>query len=610
MKHGGDMDKDVLLTFGSAVKLYEDGRIGGYLVKFTDPEHHDLEGEYFDARTDYDITDGAKTSVYLNHRQPLPLKDGRLVSVKEKIGEGTLKVVGEGVLIEAILYNADQYKQVLDKLGWSSGTAPHLVEYDDPLPSGIRHISRWPLGLDASITPMPANPWGSAVMPFKSLYSVSDDATEPEPEDTPEGSNPGTSGKATKPELETQPIMEDREMAEEKENATVKAELDPGVIADAVRLGVEEAMKSWQSTQPVVDTGVLVSQHDNREDAPFKSFGDQLQAVAYAAAGNMDPRLAKFKASGQSEGIPSDGGFLVQEDFTQELYNLSFGKSEILSRCRSIPISGNSEGITMTLIDETSRAAGSRWGSLQTYWAAEGATVTAETIKFRQVRLALNKMFGIGYATAELLQDTSALEAVMSMAFGDEMTFKAEDAILNGSGAGRPLGVVGAGGTHSTTAESGQAASTFLAENALAMWSHLHPAFRANAVWLINPDVEPQLFKMSLSVGTGGALVYMPPGGLADSPYARLMGRPVIPVEHCQTLGTVGDVVLGDFRQYLLAQKAGIRAAQSMHVRFLYDEMTYRFTWRLDGQPKFASVLTPAHGTNYLAAFVTLASRS
>ena len=68
----------------------------------------------------------------------------------------------------------------------------------------------------------------------------------------------------------------------------------------------------------------------------------------------------------------------------------------------------------------------------------------------------------------------------------------------------------------------------------------------------------------------------------------RMKGKPVIEVEYCPTLGTVGDIVLADLSQYYLAQKGGIAAASSIHVRFLYDEMTFRFTYRLDGQPRFA----------------------
>jgi HK97 family phage major capsid protein len=113
-----------------------------------------------------------------------------------------------------------------------------------------------------------------------------------------------------------------------------------------------------------------------------------------------------------------------------------------------------------------------------------------------------------------------------------------------------------------------------------------------------------------MAVGTGGAPVFMPPGGLSGAPYGTLMGRPVIPVEYCATVGTEGDIILADLSQYLMIDKGGINAASSMHVRFIYDEMAYRFIYRVDGQPIWNSALTPKNGSNTLSPFVTLATRS
>src|SRR3990167_645148 len=101
------------------------------------------------------------------------------------------------------------------------------------------------------------------------------------------------------------------------------------------------------------------------------------------------------------------------------------------------------------------------------------------------------------------------------------------------------------------------------------MRARLWARSRPNAVWLINQTTEVQLHQMTLAVGTGGVPVYMPANGLADDGFDRLYGRPVIPVEQCPTLGTVGDIVLADLGQYLLIDKGGLDAQESIHVRFL-----------------------------------------
>ena len=144
------------------------------------------------------------------------------------------------------------------------------------------------------------------------------------------------------------------------------------------------------------------------------------------------------------------------------------------------------------------------------------------------------------------------------------------------------------------------------------MWSRLFAPSQTNAVWLINQNVFPQLATMSLSVGTGGGPVWIPAGGASASPYSTLMGRPVMPIEQCASIGDLGDIIVADFGNgYILAEKGGIQSDVSIHVRFIYDESIFRFVIRLDGQPVRASALTPYKGgANFTQShFVALAAR-
>jgi HK97 family phage major capsid protein len=102
----------------------------------------------------------------------------------------------------------------------------------------------------------------------------------------------------------------------------------------------------------------------------------------------------------------------------------------------------------------------------------------------------------------------------------------------------------------------------------------------------------------------------MPPGGMSAAPYGTLMGRPVVPIEQCQTLGTVGDILFCDWSEYLWCDKGSLESASSMHVQFLTGEMVYRFTFRCDGQPAWNSALTPFKGSATQSPFISLATRS
>ena len=263
-------------------------------------------------------------------------------------------------------------------------------------------------------------------------------------------------------------------------------------------------------------------------------------------------------------------------------------------------------------VDESSRVS-SRYGGIIAYWADEADLKTKSAPKFRKIELSLKKLIGLCYATDELLDDAPALEGFIREAFPGEFGFQMDDAIYNGTGAGMPLGIINAGCLVSVDKETGQAAATILAENIIKMYSRRFAGQTANYAWFYNQTIEPQLFTMSIAVGTGGIPIYMPPGGLSDAPYGRLMGLPAIAIEQAAALGTVGDIVLANFRNgYVLAEKGGIKSDVSIHVRFLYDESVFRFVLRIDGQPVRASSLTPYKGgsTATQSHFVALATRA
>lgn len=344
----------------------------------------------------------------------------------------------------------------------------------------------------------------------------------------------------------------------------------------------------------------------------FASPGEFYQAVMRAGmpGGHVDPRLSTRAASGLQETVPSDGGFLVESAMANEILKNVWDTGMILPRVSRTTLGGNATGMKFNGLDETSRVDGSRAGGIRAYWAAEAAEKTASKPKFRQIQLTLNKLVGLCYATDELLEDASALAQTINEGFRDEFDFKLTDAIINGSGAGQPLGILNSGCMVSVAKEAGQAADTITFGNVNSMWSRLMAKSRPNAIWVINQDCEPQLHTMSIAVGTGGVPVYMPAGGASASPYSTLFGRPVVPIEHCATVGDTGDIMLCDFSKYKAIDKGGMQSDVSIHVRFIYDESVFRFVYRFDGQPVLGSAITPYKGTDTLSHFVKLNERA
>lgn len=420
--------------------------------------------------------------------------------------------------------------------------------------------------------------------------------------------------------LDTEMSSEDQTRFDEM-MAEIK-KIDASILTEEQLLDVERSLEGVEIEDPA---GRVADQPNKRpeDEKRFGSFGEMLVAVAHAGGKHIsreewDPRLhGLFKAgkgyqasaSGANEAVPDEGGFAVQTDFQSAIYEDAHAMGEILSRVRRIPISAMSNALKLLAVDETSRADGSRWGGVQGYWANEADTVTATKPKYREIDLKLNKLMILGYTTEELLQDAVALEAVMRMAFAEEITFKTEDAIVNGDGAGKPLGWLNSGALITASASSGQSASV-TTQNVLDMWTRMYLRGRRSALWYINQDVETQLFQLTLGSGTAVTLLYAPAGtAMNNGNNGRLMGRDVVPVEYCATLGTPGDIQLVDPMQMLMIDKNGVQQAASMHVRFLYDEMTFRVTYRLDAQPARRKALTPFKGSTTTSPFVALSQR-
>lgn len=353
-----------------------------------------------------------------------------------------------------------------------------------------------------------------------------------------------------------------------------------------------------------------------RPSGPFRSFGEQLQAVVKSAGmpnSMADPRLLQVRGpAGSSEQVPGDGGFLVQPEFSQEIVSKIYSTGDFLSRARHYPVTVESaNGLKLPAFDEQSRADGSRFGGVRGYWQNEADAVTAATHpKYRQIDLSLKKLYALSYVTSEMLQDIPFLTAALNDAFSSELKFKLEYAALFGSGQGQPQGIMNSPALITVAKEGGQAAATIVSQNVTKMMARMWGPSRARSVWFVHPDAEQQLPLLSVVVGSGGSqLMLFNYTSEPDDQPNTLMGRPVLISEYCAPLGTTGDIILADVSQYLIADKDGINTAVSMHVKFLTDEQTFRLRWRVDGQPMWHTAVTPFSGSNTLSPYVTLADR-
>lgn len=406
-----------------------------------------------------------------------------------------------------------------------------------------------------------------------------------------------------------------------------KAKTDAAAVTAVTQESIE-AMVTKAMAQNEKSRRVDVSVgNDKREEDPklgFKSFGhfakelSDISAPGAAITEGMrvvkafDERRKAISGLGTDAG--SGAGFLIPPQFSTEIWDgMNKEPDSLMARTDNYPIQG--ESLTFPANAETSRANGSRYGGIQAYWRAEAAQITSSKPTFRDFTLKPHELSILAYVTNNMLRQAGSLQAYLMKAAGQELDFKIGDGIINGTGAGQPLGVLNANCLVTVNKEPSQDSTTIKGTNILKMWARLHSRSRANSAWFINQDIEPQLYGMSwVAVGNTGTalnsyLPFVPAGGPTGNVYPLLMGRPVIPQEYCATLGTVGDIILADMSAYATGQRGETLTDTSIHLRFDYSETAFRFTFEADGRPLLASAITPFKGTNTLSPFVVLQTR-
>lgn len=392
----------------------------------------------------------------------------------------------------------------------------------------------------------------------------------------------------------------------------VKAQIERQKQADKEAADLAANPTSNRRSQPDTAANTRITTKLASEDDPAKGFKtprDYMTAVMNHGLGRkMDERLKPLQQAtvGSDEQSGADnnyGGFLIPEAFSPDFLQVMPESDPMAGRVRSVPMDSPTVKFGARVDKNHSTSV---TGGLTVSRKAETVAATASRMQVEPVELTAFSLFGLAYATEEILVDSPrSFAALIAAGFSDEFTSKIIDERLNGTGVGEFLGVLNSPCLITQDAEGGQSADTIVYENVIKMRSRCWGY--GSAIWLANHDTLPQLMLLNQSVGTGGVPVWQP-SAREDYP-DTLLGRPLIFTEYCQTVGAVGDLVCGNFMEYLEGTYQPLQSAESMHVRFINHERTFKFWLRNAGAPWWKSALTPKNSSTTLSPFVALAAR-
>lgn len=331
-----------------------------------------------------------------------------------------------------------------------------------------------------------------------------------------------------------------------EEDAKTYAEMEKKVQAYAAEIERMEQMEAMEAemNRPVntpithKPTGVKTeTQKTGRASDEYKN------AMLNALRSNF-----RIISNVLQEGVDSDGGYLVPEEYDGRLIK-SLEEDNIFRGLATIITTNGERKIN---IAATKPAAA---------WIDEGEALSFGDATFDQILLDAHKLHVAIKVTEELLYDNAyKLEDYILNQFSKALANAEEDAFLNGSGVGQPLGIFAETG-------GGQIAETLTAalkaDDILTLIGKLKRPYRKNAAFIMHDSVVNQIRKFK---DNNGAYIWQP-SYQADEP-DKLLGYNL----YTSPYAPENAIAFGDFSYYNIGDR-GPRSFKQLNELFAGNGM-------------------------------------
>ena len=575
-------EHNTLIYQGQEVKALDDsGKIGGYLVVFSGPEDPDLTGDFFTAETDFGSI--KNTVLLFNHGMDAVLKN-------RVLGSGEWKIDDVGVWVEGILNMRDDYEKALynlakqGKLGWSSGTASHLVEREK---KGSSHwIKSWPLGIDASLTPTPAEPRTKAVElkanGFENLLQALSEAQPEAGQVAPDAASVGAVEAIANNNTKTTLAKMENEVKEQEVKsapAPGHAEVPAGEAKATafITLSKEEydtlkaAPAPVREVKNVVDTSSIGAPNLNlkteRGDDEMKAWDYYLRTGV--ASSGISPANS-FKADVDMQvGTPAEGGYLAPDLHYERI--IARRDEVSIPRMAGVQVfTGSHKAIDVPVDAEDA-------GSMAQ--TAEEADSDRDTPAVGEVTLTAYKYTVRVPISIELLEDhkSNLLDFVAGFA-ARKMAIRENNSFVVGTGIGAPQGVF-VGGTASETSATG---TTITSANIINLMHDLPAEYADNAIWLMHRQTEGYVRGI-----TGDNFHFQnTPAGNVSNPGSTgmILNAPVYNSSSIATIATTNKTIaVGNPFFYGLYDRAGLSVLRDPYSAAVKGQVVFHYSYRQGG---------------------------
>jgi HK97 family phage major capsid protein len=237
---------------------------------------------------------------------------------------------------------------------------------------------------------------------------------------------------------------------------------------------------------------------------------------------------------------------------------------------------------------------GSFFGNVTLEWTEEGGSKTNTKPEFTNLTLACHELSAYTEVTDILLEDSAInIGNLLVQLFQGAYWHLTDRVFFHGYGATRPLGILVDPNVNEVDRVTSGAVRY---EDCLNMSTALPSMFDANAVWMMSKEVFNDLRKQKDDNGRPVIDLGYGYNDFGEGVAGYLAGYPIVMSDYkTASLGSRGDIVLGNWKHYFIGERKSLAIDMSRHYPFRENRTAFRATGRLGGiaeEPQAFVVLT------------------
>lgn len=285
-----------------------------------------------------------------------------------------------------------------------------------------------------------------------------------------------------------------------------------------------------------------------------------------------------------SEGVDSEGGYLVPDEFERTLVTSLADQNVMRSLVKVIQTTSGDRKIPVVSTHGTAT------------WLDEGAPYSESDEAFSQVSLSAFKLGTFLKISEELLNDSAFdVETYLAGEFARRIGAAEEEAFLVGTGTGKPTGLLHASSGAQSSVTTAKA-TEITADELIDLHYSLRAPYRKNAVWLTNDTTVKAIRQLK---DANGQYLWQP--ALTASTPDTVLGRPVhTSVFVPEIKAGAKTVAFGDLSYYWVADRQGRSFKRLNELFATTGQVGFLASQRVDGKlilPEAVKVLTQKTGS-------------